>query len=232
MLRPPSWRALRPLLQGGFALLLRQGALNVGFVAATRKAQALDPTGVAAAAYAITMQIYSLGVVVQLGVQGAAAALVPAALSLPPSNGGGPRLARRTADRLFAWGATIGIGMATAQLLLIPHITPLFSTLPQIQRAVVAPCRTSALVQVLNGIIFAGEGVLMGVGGFGFLAGLTSVGVLAMVCGLMLPNCGLNGILLSLGAFHVVQAAGVLYHHLRLGPLAVRRATENGHMRE
>eukprot|EP00965_Chrysotila_dentata_P017059 566291-Pleurochrysis_carterae.AAC.1 len=72
----------------------------------------------------------------------------------------------------------------------------------------------------------------MGVGGFGFLAGLTSVGVLAMVCGLMLPNCGLNGILLSLGAFHVVQAAGVLYHHLRLGPLAVRRATENGHMRE
>lgn len=42
---PPSLSSLIPLLKGGTSLLLRQLALNVGFIAATRRAQAIDPTG-------------------------------------------------------------------------------------------------------------------------------------------------------------------------------------------
>ena len=66
----------------------------------------------------------------------------------------------------------------------------------------------------------------MGVGGFGFLAGLTSVGVAVMVAGLTLNGHvggGLTGIWASLLAFHVVQLSGVIYHHLRLGPLATTK---------
>ena len=61
LLKPPSIKSLLPLIQGGLAMLLRQMTLNVAFVSAARRAQAMDPSGVSAAAYGITMQIYSLG---------------------------------------------------------------------------------------------------------------------------------------------------------------------------
>ena len=69
MMRPPSARSLLPLLQGGLAMLMRQAALNVAFISATRAAQLMDPSGVSAAAYSITNQMYSLGVVVMLALQ-------------------------------------------------------------------------------------------------------------------------------------------------------------------
>ena len=75
-----------------------------------------------------------------------------------------------------------------------------------------------------------GTGILMGVGGFGFLAGITSVGVAVMVAGLTLNGRvggGLVGIWSSLLAFHIVQLTGVLFHHLRLGPLASPRPSES-----
>ena len=74
----------------------------------------------------------------------------------------------------------------------------------------------------------------MGVGGFGFLAGLTSVGVTVMVAGLALSarlGLGVSSVWYSLLAFHVVQLMGVMVHHLRLGPLA-RRAERRAKVRD
>ena len=51
LFKAPSMKNLLPLLQGGAAMLARQAALNVMFLNAARRAQAMDPTGVAAAAY-------------------------------------------------------------------------------------------------------------------------------------------------------------------------------------
>lgn len=47
----PSWSKLKPLLQGGAALQLRNVALNLTFLMVTRVTQSLDDTGVAAAAH-------------------------------------------------------------------------------------------------------------------------------------------------------------------------------------
>merc|ERR1712166_314614 len=77
LLKPPPLKSLLPLLSGGAALFLRYLALNVGFLVATRRAQLLDPSGVSGAAYGITMQIYSVGIIALVGMQYAAAALVP-----------------------------------------------------------------------------------------------------------------------------------------------------------
>ena len=44
----------------------------MAFIAATRMTQAMDSTGVSAAAYAITNQYYSLGLVVMLAMQASA----------------------------------------------------------------------------------------------------------------------------------------------------------------
>jgi len=58
--RPPPWSAIRPLLQGGAAMLIRQLAINIGFLVATKRAQMMDPSGVSGAAYGIVMQLYSV----------------------------------------------------------------------------------------------------------------------------------------------------------------------------
>jgi putative MATE family efflux protein len=115
LLRPPSLTSLLPLIKGGAAMLLRQATLNVAFVSAARRAQVMDPTGVSAAAYGITMQIYSLGVVAHLGVQGTAAALVPSSRAV-----GGEDAAREVADRIFVWGSILGAILALVQWFALP----------------------------------------------------------------------------------------------------------------
>lgn len=51
MFKVPSWSSLKPLIQGGGAMLLFQLVLNIAFTTAARRVQAMDPTGVSAAAY-------------------------------------------------------------------------------------------------------------------------------------------------------------------------------------
>ena len=220
---PPKLAALLPLLKGGSAMLLRQAALNVAFVSATRMTQAMDSTGVAAAVYSITNTLYSLGLVVMLAIQATGATLVPSALAAGGEEG--VRKARSVADRLIGWSTCIAAVMALGQALTIPYLVPLFSTLPEVRSAVAKPAMVSALVQLTNGPLFAGEGILMGVGGFGFLAGLTSLGVAVMVGGLTISSrlgLGVSSVWYSLLAFHVVQLLGVMIHHLKLGPLATK----------
>jgi Na+-driven multidrug efflux pump len=47
----PSWSSLKPLVQGGSAMLLFQLVLNIAFLTAARRVQAMDATGISAAAY-------------------------------------------------------------------------------------------------------------------------------------------------------------------------------------
>jgi putative MATE family efflux protein len=222
LFQPPSLNSLLPLIQGGLAMLLRQLILNVAFVSAARRAQILDPTGVSAAAYGITMQIYSLGVVMHLGIQGTAAALVPSARAT-----GGNDAARMVADRIFAWGTLLGIVLACGQYFALPAITTFFSPLLEVRQAVKGPAAISSFIHLVNGMVFAGEGTLLGLGLFRDLAVITSVGVAVMVACLASPLGGtLNGVLISLAAFNLVQGLGVTWHHVRISPLRRIKATK------
>ena len=218
LFRPPSLESLLPLIQGGLAMLLRQLTLNVAFVSAARRAQVLDPTGVSAAAYGITMQIYSLGVVCHLGVQGTAAALVPSARAA-----GGDDAAREVADRIFAWGTCLGVALALAQWFALPAITPLFTPLAEVHDAVRGPAAISSFIHLVNGLVFAGEGTMLGLGSFRDLALITALGVAVMVSCLASPlGSTLNGVLVSLAAFNLVQGLAVTLHHVRVSPLRRR----------
>ena len=213
----PAWEDLRPLLQGGLAMLVRQATLNIAFLTATRKAQSMDPTGVSAAAYGIVMQIYSVGVVAHLAIQGTAAALVPSAQVA------GNDAARDVADRIFLWGSIIGFLLAGLQLALLPKLVPMFSTLPEVQEAVKTPAYISSFIHILNGPVFAGEGTILGLGKFKALACITAIGVSTMVVGILSPlGRRIDGILLSLAAFCGVQAISVLVYHVKIGPLRRR----------
>jgi len=222
LFRPPSLNSLLPLIQGGLAMLMRQLILNVAFVSAARRAQILDPTGVSAAAYGITMQIYSLGVVMHLGIQGTAAALVPSARAM-----GGNDAARVVADRIFAWGTLLGIVLSCGQYFALPAITPAFSPLLEVQQAVKGPAAISSFIHLVNGLVFAGEGTMLGLGLFRDLACITSVSVAVMVACLASPLGGtLNGVLLSLAAFNLFQGLAVTWHHVRISPLRRIKVTK------
>jgi putative MATE family efflux protein len=218
LLRPPSLKSLLPLIQGGLAMLLRQLTLNVAFVSAARRSQALDPSGVSAAAYGITMQIYSLGVVCHLAIQGTAAALVPSARAA-----GGDTAAREVADRIFVWGTYLGLLLACVQWFALPAITPLFTPLPEVRNAIRGPAAISSFIHLVNGLVFAGEGTMLGLGSFRDLALITSLGVAVMVSCLASPlGNNLNGVMLSLAAFNLVQGLAVTLHHVRISPLRRR----------
>ena len=216
ILKPPKMASLIPLLQGGAAMLVRQLALNVGFLAATRRAQVLDPTGISGAAYGITMQIYTVGVIVLVAVQGTAAALIPSTLAQS-----GKEEATRTADRLFGWSTLFGCTLGVAQFLLLPVLVPLFSTLPEVQEAVRAPALIASLIHAVNGPVFAGEGYLMGTQNYKDLSLITAAGIAGMVGCLYSPlGQRLDGIMWSILLCNVFQSVGVVTHFLKVGPLA------------
>jgi hypothetical protein len=225
ILQPPTWSALAPLIWGGATMLGRQAALNLAFICAGRRAQRLDPTGVAAAAYGIVMQLYYVGIVVHVAMQQTAAALVPATRAAASNGNGGDDAARQVGDRMFVWNCIVGLALGVTQLVLLPWLVPLFSTDPRIQEVARVPARLSSLMLALNGPVFAGEGIMLGLRCFRDLMLLTSGGVAVMIAGLATPLArrSINGIFMSIIAFTVFQASAVTYYYLKIGPLAVRR---------
>jgi Na+-driven multidrug efflux pump len=166
----------------------------------------------------IKVQIYSLGVVAHLGVQGTAAALVPSSRAV-----GGDDAARQVADRIFVWGSILGAILAAVQWIALPMITPLFSPLEEVRQAVKGPAAISSFIHLVNGLVFAGEGTMLGLASFRDLALITALGVAVMLGSLASPlGKSLNGVLLSLAAFNLVQGLAVTLHHVRFSPLRRR----------
>jgi len=227
LLKPPPIKSLLPLLSGGAAMLLRQLALNIGFLVATRRAQVLDASGVSGAAYGITMQIYSIGIITLVGMQNAAAALVPSFRGAKDVEDESTRdqNARDAADRLFGWSSLVGLGLGIGQLALLPVLVPIFSTLPEVQEAVKMPSLIAALIHVVNGPVLAGEGIMMGVGAYKDLAIVTMGYIATMVACLSFTPLGqrLDGIMWSILLSSMVQQIGVVTHYLKFGPLAIKK---------
>jgi Na+-driven multidrug efflux pump len=179
----------------------------------------MDATGVAGAAYGITMQIYAVGIIMLVAMQNCAAALVPSSLAK-----NGTDAARQTADRLFTWSSLAGLGLAMTQLLLLPFLVPAFSTLPEVQQAVRTPALIASLIHIVNGPTLAGEGVMIGLGCFKDLALITFGWIAAMVACLSTPfGQRLDGIMWSILLSSIFQQVGVVYHYLKIGPLAVKK---------
>jgi len=217
LFRVPSMRRLMPLLQGGAAVQMRSFALNSAFVMATRHAQAMDSTGVSAAAYSISMLCWQLGSVLLFALQSSAAILVPAESA---RTGGGAKAASGVADRLLLMGFGLGVIVAAIQLLTLPLLSA-FSTVPAVSRAAVTPVCIGSFMSIITGVVFAGEGVMMGRGAWVPLARLMAASCSCMVVGIQLTrrlNLGLVGIWFSIVGFNLINLVGVLHHHLVTTP--------------
>eukprot|EP01037_Dinobryon_pediforme_P028558 gene28558-31888_t len=165
LLRLPSMTALRPLLMSGLSVQLRAVALNIAFLSVTRTTQRLDSSGTAAAAHAITVQLWQLGGVVLLAMSTVASIVVPSEVAKAKrlSEEASSKIvdlrdARFAADRLLRWGAVLGVVLGSLQLLCLPLLN-VFSPLKEVQQAARLPSIIGAALQLINGVVFIGEGI-------------------------------------------------------------------------
>merc|ERR1712086_790530 len=226
LFRLPRWDQLKPLLEGGAALQLRNVALNLTFLAVARVTQSLDDTGVAAAAHALAIQVFQLGGVVLLALSVVAQTVVPNELvekvdALTGKQTGGKRAAKNVVNRLMSWGFVLGVSLGSLQLLMLPLLQK-SSPLEEVRKAAVIPSILASVYQIMNGLVFIGEGVMVGCGNFLQLSMSTVVATTAALISLnTLPKMfGLTGVWMSFGVFNTFRLAGVWLHQTKTGPLS------------
>ena len=224
-MRPPNFASLKPLLVGGFGVQLRAVAMNIAFLAVTRTTQGMDNTGTAAAAHAITIQLWQLGGVFLLAMSTVASIIVPSEISKLVKDGKNKadalESARGAADRLLSWGIILGAVLGVLQLACLPLLN-VFSPLPDVQKAARLPSVIGAALQVLNGVVFIGEGLQQGNQYFTQLAAVSAVAAAGMLLSLKTFGSTLTGVWGSFAIFNFIRLLGVLHHHFYDGPLARR----------
>ena len=225
----PQWAKLKELLVGGLALQLRNVAFNFTFLMVSRSIQSMDESGVAPAAHAIAMQTFQVGGIVLLALSIVAQTVVPAALvekydKTQQRTIGGVDYARSTVRRLMNWGFLLGTALGSLQLLLLPII--LKSTpLQEVRDAARMPAYIASFLQIINGLVFIGEGVMTGCGDFlqlSLCTAIASVLCLATINSLS-ERLGLTAIWIGFGVFNGSRLIYVWLHQYLFSPLAPHR---------
>ena len=225
----PSWTKLEPLVRGGFALQLRNVALNITFLAVTRVTQSTDKTGVGAAAHAMAIQVFQIGGIVLLALSTVAQTVVPNEMverydETRQTTVGGLRTARSTVNRLMSWGFILGTLLGALQIAVLPLLQRM-TPLQEVRDAAKMPSYLASLYQIINGLVFIGEGVMVGTGSFMQLSLSTVVATAGCLWALKAfpPVFGLTGVWLGFGVFNVLRLAGVAVHQFWNGPLSAKR---------
>jgi MATE family multidrug resistance protein len=225
LVKIPSLTSLAPLLKGGMALQLRSFALNITFLLVARVVQSLDDTGVAAAANALAMQTNQLGGIVLGALSMVATTIVPNAMverydAEQDRMVGGLSHAKSIVNRLMIWGLACGTGLGLLQSLLLPAIMK-SSPLPEVRAAAKVPALIGCCFQGINGLVYIGEGVMVGSGSFFQLALNVVAATLGYLASLRVfpQKFGLTGVWMGLVVFTFIRFAGVLIHQFHNGPL-------------
>jgi len=221
LFRLPSWSKLGPLIKGGFAMQLRLIAFNITFIAVARVTQGIDSTGVAAAAHEMALQTFQLGGVVLMALSVVAQIVIPNELHSSAKQGGGIRAARATSNRMMSWGLILGALLGGLQVMVLPWIqkaTPIL----EVRAAARTPAILASALQILNGLVFIGEGVMSGCGDFMQLAISTIVATLGCLLALdyFPEHYDLTGVWMGFGVFNVLRLGGVVIHQLKTGAIA------------
>ncbi|MTV24861.1 MATE family efflux transporter [Nitriliruptoraceae bacterium ZYF776] len=208
----PTRRELGDLVVVSRDLFLRTGGLVLGLLAVTAAAARTD--AVTAAGHQVLYQLFLLVSFLMDGIAIAAQALVATALGA-----GRPDEARAYGRDVVRWG--VGGGAVLALVLLAGGglIPPLLTDDPAVVAALGAAWWFAALGHVVNGPVFALDGVLMGAADYAYLRTWTVVAALVGGgLGQLVPVLG-GGLL---GLWVAVQAMMVV----RLVSLALRVRTD------
>lgn len=224
LFRLPSWSKLMPLIKGGFAMQLRLIAFNITFIAVARVTQGIDKSGVAAAAHELALQTFQLGGVVLLALSVVAQIMIPNELH---SDAGGVAAARATSNRMMSWGLILGTILGGLQVLVLPWIQKA-TPMQEVREAARSPAILASALQIINGLVFIGEGVMSGCGDFLQLAISTIVATVGCLVALNIfpKEHGVTGVWMGFGVFNILRLAGVAIHQLYTSPLASRKVAD------
>lgn len=222
----PRWSTLKPLLQGGAALQLRNLALNITFLSVARVTQSIDNTGVSAAAHSIALQVFQVGGIVLLALSTVAQSLVPneMVVKIDPKTGkrsGGRKAARALVNRMMSLGFLLGAALGALQILILPMIHK-FTPLKEVQEAARLPSYIASFLQIINGLVFIGEGVMIGCGNFLTLSFSTVVATCGILTALRVfpQKFGVAGVWMGFGVFNALRLLGVIVHQTQIAPIA------------
>jgi len=223
LLEPPSTDMLKQLVAAGGAVQTRNVALNVAFVAITRTTQALDTSGIAAAAHSITIALWQIGGVVLFAMGSATTILASAELG---REGSTPEEARAIAQRLLAWGVLLGGALGVFQIAALPLLRG-FTPLPEVRKAAYIPSIIGAMLQLMNALVFIGEGLMVATGAFGELAMGQVVATAAFILALKLAPPSLISVWLCFWVFNGARLANFIkYFWFSESPLRPRASTD------
>jgi multidrug resistance protein, MATE family len=219
--RFPSLEAIKPILMGGLGVQMRAVALNIAFLGVTRATQAIDVSGTAAAAHSVTISLWQLGGTVLLAWSSVASIIIPNELAKAKrENKTGMASianAKFAAERLLSWGLVLGVVFSILQIACLPLLT-VFTKNKAVQQAAVIPSIIGALLQIINGVVFIGEGICQGTQSFNYLAKSTFFATAGMLTSLKYFGKSLIGVWGSFAVFNGIRLLAVLRHHFVEGP--------------
>merc|ERR1711871_932982 len=198
----PRFPTIKEYLRGAIGIQSRAICIELTFVMVTRATQLLDPTGVASAAHAISMQLWAVAGILNFAMNGVAAIMIPSNLAKSKMN---YSETKTIAKRLFSWGLVFGVILATLQLGSL-SVIKMFTSLEEVQKAAKNPTIIAAFLQLINGITFIGEGIQQGSSDFSTLAKTAFLATISMFfCLKTAGKNSLTGIWLSLGVFYIIR---------------------------
>ncbi len=115
---------------------------------------------------ALAIQVFQVGGIVLLALSTVAQTVVPNELiekvdSVTGKRHGGQVAAKNVVNRLMSWGFLLGISLGALQMLLLPMLQK-SSPLQAVRDAAVVPSVLASVYQIMNGLVFIGEGVMVG----------------------------------------------------------------------
>eukprot|EP00929_Paragymnodinium_shiwhaense_P068301 TRINITY_DN34322_c0_g1_i4.p1 TRINITY_DN34322_c0_g1~~TRINITY_DN34322_c0_g1_i4.p1 ORF type:complete len:572 (+),score=93.93 TRINITY_DN34322_c0_g1_i4:142-1857(+) len=217
---PLALAELQPLLVGSFWQLVRTVALSVVLVEFVRSAAALDSTGLAAAAHQVAIRTWFLALFALDSIAVAAQALVPTSAA-----DGGPKEARKVAERLLTWGAAGGLLCAIVLAVFGDAVPGVFTDNVEVQDAARPFIFVVAALQPLAGLVFTWDGIFQGLSDYAYLARAMAVASIASVAFLQAPALqlseSLGGIWVCFSLFLLFRGLGVAWRYLADdGPLS------------
>ncbi len=210
--RRPRWELTRPLLQMGWALILRTASLYAAFFVASAVLARTDPWSLAA--HQIGMQIFNLLALVLDAIAIAGQVIVGRNLGA-----GDGAAARSSAIRMIELSVAGGLVIAVVLLALIDVIPRAFTSDPRVIEQAQKLWPLLAVMQPFGAAVFALDGILLGAGETTYLAWTM------LLAGLVYIAIALLSLALDWGVVGVWAGFNVLIL-VRLVTLALRFRSE------
>ena len=203
----PDLSAMRRQAVVAGDLFLRTAALRGSFTVAVAAAARIGE--VELAAHEVVFQLWMLIALALDAVAIAGQAMVGTFLGADDRHG-----ARRVGARMVQWGLTLGVLVAAILLLLRPVLPHLFSDDAAVISLTAFLMIHLALMQPVNGVVFALDGILIGAGDMRFLAwAMIGAAALFVPLALAVPalDAGIGWLWGAIWVLMVARAIGLLW---------------------